>query len=42
MKDSSAMDPLDAADRNGWIDVVLTTSGLPLHPPQIHVFPASP
>jgi len=31
--------PLDAGDRDGWIDAVLTASGLPLHPPQIDLFP---
>lgn len=31
---------LDPADRPGWIDTVLTTCGLPLHPPQIDLFPA--
>ncbi|MES2125118.1 MAG: AAA family ATPase [Gemmatimonadota bacterium] len=30
---------LDPADRDGWVDVVLTASGLPLHPPQIDLFP---
>lgn len=33
--------PLDAADREGWIDAVLTASGLPLRPPQIDLFPAA-
>lgn len=33
--------PLDAADREGWIDAVLTASGLPLRPPQIDLFPAT-
>ena len=32
---------LDAGDRDGWIDAVLTTSGLPLHPPQIDLFPVA-
>lgn len=31
---------LDPGDRDGWIDVVLSTCGLPLHPPQIDLFPA--
>jgi len=31
---------LDPADRDGWIDTVLVACGLPLHPPQIDLFPA--
>lgn len=31
---------LDAGARDGWIDAVLVESGLPLHPPQIDLFPA--
>ncbi len=31
---------LDAADRPGWVDAVLTGAGLPLHPPQIDLFTA--
>lgn len=30
---------LDPDHREGWIDEVLVTSGLPLHPPQIDLFP---
>ncbi|MEP6590410.1 MAG: AAA family ATPase [Gemmatimonadota bacterium] len=30
---------LDASHRDGWVDAVLTASGLPLHPPQIDLFP---
>jgi thymidylate kinase len=30
---------LDAAARDGWVDAVLLASGLPLHPPQIDLFP---
>lgn len=29
---------LDAADRNGWVDAVLTAMQLPLEPPQIDLF----
>ena len=31
---------LDPAGRDAWVDIVLTASGLPLHPPQIDLFPA--
>ena len=31
---------LDAADREGWLDTILTVSGLPLQPPQIEMFRA--
>jgi predicted ATPase len=31
---------LDPAARDAWVDTVLTASGLPLHPPQIDLFPA--
>lgn len=31
---------LDPADRDGWVDAVLRAMGLPLHPPQIDLFPA--
>ncbi len=30
---------LDSHARDGWIDAVLSASGLPLHPPQIDLFP---
>ena len=30
---------LDPAGRDGWVDDVLHASGLPLHPPQIDLFP---
>ena len=36
-----AVHALDAGARDGWIDAVLTASGLPLHPPQIDLFPAA-
>jgi hypothetical protein len=36
-----AVHALDAGVRDGWIDAVLTASGLPLHPPQIDLFPAA-
>jgi hypothetical protein len=29
---------LDAADRDGWVDVVLGSVGLPLKPPQMDIF----
>ena len=32
---------LDPNAREGWIDAVLAASGLPLHPPQIDLFPAA-
>jgi predicted ATPase len=32
---------LDPGARDGWIDAVLTASGLPLHPPQIDLFAAA-
>lgn len=31
---------LEAGDRESWVDTVLRTSGLPLHPPQIDLFNA--
>ena len=31
---------LDPAAREAWVDTVLTTSGLPLYPPQSDLFPA--
>lgn len=31
---------LDPGAREGWVDTVLQLSGLPLHPPQIDLFPA--
>ena len=31
---------LDPEARDGWVDTVLRVSGLPLHPPQIDLFPA--
>lgn len=31
---------LDPSARETWVDSVLTASGLPLHPPQIDLFPA--
>lgn len=31
---------LDPAGRDEWVDTVLLTSGIPLHPPQIELFPA--
>jgi GTPase SAR1 family protein len=31
---------LEAGDREGWVDTVLRTSGLPLHAPQIDLFNA--
>lgn len=31
---------LDPEQRDGWIDAVLTALGLPLHPPQIDLFPS--
>jgi GTPase SAR1 family protein len=31
---------LDPADRDSWVDFVLRTMGLPLHPPQIDLFVA--
>jgi predicted ATPase len=30
--------PLDAADREGWVDAVLSAMGLPLSPPQTDLF----
>jgi hypothetical protein len=30
---------LEPAGRDGWVDTVLTASGLPLHPPQVDLFP---
>jgi GTPase SAR1 family protein len=30
--------PLDAANRDGWLDVIMHTLGLPKHPPQIDLF----
>ena len=32
---------LDATDRDGWVDAVLTDVGLPLRPPQIDIFSES-
>ncbi len=32
---------LGAHDRDGWVDTILTASGLPLQPPQIELFPGS-
>ena len=33
--------PLDPGNRDGWVDKVLTTVGLPLKPPQIDIFAGS-
>lgn len=34
-----AFHQLDRGGRDGWVDEVLVASGLPLHPPQIDLFP---